>query len=75
MHESYSDESSDHIEQIALIEAAFDDVGVRTDIESALSVFAGFEPGNQHDRKLMKFFILSYSLCEFEAVHARHLDV
>src|SRR5712692_5877342 len=44
-----SDQSSDDLQQIALIKTAFHNVGTGPDIHSALLVFAGLKRRNQHD--------------------------
>src|SRR5258708_39590478 len=46
-----SDQATDGFEKVALIEAAFDEVGVRADVDAALAILASFQGGDQDDRE------------------------
>src|ERR1700694_5629307 len=43
-------QAPDRVQQVALIEAAFDDIRAGTDIDAPLTILPGFQRGDQHDR-------------------------
>src|SRR6266568_3497018 len=64
-----------HFQQVALIEAALDDVGVCPHLDTTLPVFPRIEGSNQHQRQVGEFPGTADLRGQFEAVHPRHVHV
>src|ERR1043166_1630960 len=70
-----SNQPAHGLEQVALIEAALDDVGVGADVDAALAVLSRFQPRHQHHGQLREFLVGTDPCSKIEAVQARHFHV
>src|SRR6266850_3378163 len=70
-----SDESLDHGEEIALVEATLHQIGISSDLHAALAVCVRREGRHQHHGYIGELLIAANLGREVEAIHPRHIDV
>src|SRR6267378_1287310 len=57
----YLCQAADGFEQVALIEIAFNEIGIGANVDAAFPIFTRFQGGHQYHRQLRQFFIRANS--------------
>src|SRR6266542_563035 len=70
-----SDQSLHHLYEVTLVKAAFHQIGIGSDLDAALSVFARFKRRDQHHGQIGELLVAANLRREGETVHPWHVDV